>query len=53
MEEDKKEVLQNLKDTIREFMEFLDANGLEIDSNGDVVPKNLNKNLSLELKDEE
>ena len=53
MEEDKKEVLQNLRDTISEFMEYLEANGLELDSNGDVVPKNLNKQLSLELKDEE
>lgn len=53
MEENKKEVLQNLRDTISEFMAYLEANGLELDSNGDIVIKNLNKSLSLELKDEE
>ena len=48
-----KETLKNIKDTIIEFMEYLDSHGLELDSNGDIVPKNLNKELTLEMKDEE
>lgn len=49
----KKEELKKIKNTIEEFMEYLEINGYEIDENGDIVPKNLNKELSLELKDEE
>lgn len=52
MEEEKK-VLKEIRDSVKEFMEYLEANGLELDSNGDVVIKNLNKELTLELKDEE
>ena len=52
MEEDKK-VFTEIRDSVKEFMECLEANGLELDSNGDVVIKNLNKELTLELKDEE
>ena len=50
---DEKEILKEIRDTVKEFMDYLDSHGLELDSNGDVVPKNLNKQLSLELKDEE
>ncbi len=52
MEEEKK-VLKEIRDSVKEFMEYLEANGLELDSNGDVVIKNFNKELTLELKDEE
>lgn len=52
MEEEKK-VLTEIRDSVKEFMGYLEANGLELDSNGDVVIKNLNKELTLELKDEE
>lgn len=48
-----KETLKSIVDTVKEFMEYFDSHGLELDSNGDIVPKNLNKNLTLELKDEE
>ena len=52
MEEEIK-VLTEIRHSVKEFMEYLEANGLELDSNGDVVIKNLNKELTLELKDEE
>lgn len=51
--EEQKETLKQIKDTIKEFMDYLESHGLELDSNGDVVPKNLNKELTLEVKDEE
>lgn len=51
--EKEKETLKQIKDTIKEFMDYLESHGLELDSNGDVIPKNLNKELTLELKDEE
>ena len=41
------------KYTILEFLEYLEVNGYEINENGDIVPKNLNKELTLELKHEE
>lgn len=50
---DEKETLKSIVDIVKEFMDYLDSNGLELDSNGDVVPKNLNKELHLELKYEE
>lgn len=52
MEEEKK-VLKEIRDTVKEFMDYLESHGLELDSNGDIVPKNFNKELTLELKDEE
>ena len=51
--ESKKEKLEEIRDVIKEFIEYLESNGLELDSNGDIVLKNFNKELSLELKDEE
>ena len=48
-----KEILKELRETIKNFLEYLDLNGYEINENGDAVPKNINKQLSLELKDEE
>ncbi|MBQ7790460.1 MAG: hypothetical protein IJ399_04275 [Bacilli bacterium] len=51
--ENEKEKLEKIRDTVKEFMEYLESHGLELDSNGDIVPKNYNKELSLELKDEE
>lgn len=50
---DKKETLKSIVDIVKEFIEYLDSHGLELDSNGDVVPKSLNKELVLELKDDE
>ena len=51
--QNEKETLEGIRDIIKEFMDYLDSHGLELDTNGDIVPKNLNKQLSLELKDEE
>lgn len=45
-----KETLENIKNIIKEFINYLDSQGLELDENGDIVPKNTIK--SLELKDE-
>ena len=50
---DEKETLKSIRDIVKEFMDYLESHGLELDSNGDVVPKNFNKELTLELKDEE
>ena len=44
------EGLKETKNTILEFIEYLEANGYELNENGDVVPKNLNKELTLEKK---
>lgn len=52
MENNSEEYIK-IKNTIAEFLEYLEANGFEINENGDVVPKNLNKELTLELKHEE
>jgi hypothetical protein len=51
--ENEKERINSIIDIVREFMDYLEANGYELNENGDVVPKNLNKHLSLELKNEE
>lgn len=50
---DEKETLKSIRDIVKEFMDYLESHRLELDSNGDVVPKNLNKQLTLEQKDEE
>lgn len=50
---DEKETLKSIRDIVKEFMDYLESHGLELDSNGDVVPKNINKQLTLEQKDEE
>ena len=50
---EEKETLKKIRDIIQEFIDYLETNGLELDSNGDIVPKNLNKELILEIKNEE
>ena len=52
MENNDKEY-KKIKFTILEFLEYVEVNGYEINKNGDIVPKNLNKELKLELKHEE
>ena len=47
-----KDKIESIIQTVREFMNFLDSQGLELDENGDVVPKKENSKLTLELKNE-